>query len=155
KLHPLNRHPALDRAAQAHAEAVLGVIRSGRPLVAAGPIAAKVKRQKYRMAGIVGERIVTDALNPEQALAELLDEGRGKSSTLLGEGFTEMGIGLAYERLPEGFRIVWVQCLARPVSKRTGTDAVQEPKEGSEWGASRNTPGGERAQGSGGEEDPP
>src|SRR5215204_1728351 len=31
ELYPLNRHPALDRAAQAHAEAVLRVIRSGRP----------------------------------------------------------------------------------------------------------------------------
>lgn len=147
ELHLLNRHPALDRAAQAHAEAVLRVIRSGRPLSAAGPIIAKVKRQKYQMAELVGERIVTDALNPEQALAELLDEGGGKGSTLLGAGFTEMGIGLAYERTPEGFQIVWVQCLARPASKLTGADVRQESQEGMGPERERRTPGGERGSG--------
>ena len=79
---------------------------------------------------LVGERIVKDALNPEQALAELLDEGGGKGSTLLGAGFTEMGIGLAFERTPEGFQTVWVQCLARPASKLTGADVRQESQEG-------------------------
>jgi uncharacterized protein YkwD len=130
ELYPLNRHPALDRAAQGHAEALLRVMRSGRPLNEAGPIFAKVRRQKYHSSELVGERIVTDALNPEQALAELLDEEGGKSSTLLGAGFTEMGIGLAFERTPEGFQIVWVQCLARPASKLTGADVRQESQEG-------------------------
>ncbi|HEX5718991.1 MAG TPA: CAP domain-containing protein [Thermoanaerobaculia bacterium] len=147
ELHPLDRHPALDRAAQAHAEAVLKAIRSGRPLGTAGPIIAKVKRQKYQIAGLVGERIVTDALNPEQALAELLDAEGGKSSTLYGGGFTEMGIGLAFERTSDGFQIVWVQCLARPASKLTGADSRQEAKEGEGWETSRRSPGGERGEG--------
>lgn len=69
KLQPLTRRPALDLAAQEHAEAVLGAIRSGAPLATAGPLAAKVKRQTYRAAGIVDERIVTGALTPEQTLA--------------------------------------------------------------------------------------
>lgn len=149
EMHPLGRHPALDRAAQAHAEAVLSVIRSGRPLVTAGPIAAKVKRQKYKMAGVVGERIVMDALNPEQALAELLDEEGGKSSTLLGAGFTEMGIGLAFERTREGFQIVWVQCLARPASQQTGADSRQEPQEGMGPEVERAGPGAGREVGPG------
>lgn len=130
KLQPLTRHPALDRAAQEHAEAVLNVIRSGAPLKTAGPLAAKVKRQKYRVAGVVGERIVTDALSPEQTLAGLMDEGGGQRSKLFGRGFTQMGIGLAFERTPTGFRIVWVQCLARPVSMPTTADALEEPSEG-------------------------
>jgi uncharacterized protein YkwD len=155
ELHPLTRHPALDRAAQAHAEAVLGVIRSGHPLITAGPIATKVKRQKYKVAGIVGERIVTDALNPEQALAELLDEGGGESSVLFGEGFTEMGVGLAFERLPKGFRIIWVQCLARPVSLSTGADTGQDSKEGEGWETSRHSPGEGRELGPGGGDGPP
>jgi uncharacterized protein YkwD len=155
ELHPLNRHPALDRAAQTHAEAVLGVIRSGRPLSTAGPIIAKVKRQKYQMAGLVGERIVTDALNPEQALAELLDKEGGKSSSLFGEGFTEMGIGLAFERTLEGFQIVWVQCLARPASKLTGADSRQETREGMGPELSRPTPGGDKERGAGGGDGPP
>jgi uncharacterized protein YkwD len=134
KLHPLTRHPALDGAAQAHAEAVLNAIRSGASLDAslktAGPLAAKVKLQKYRVAGVVGERIVMDALTPEQATAALLDESGGRRSTLFGKGFTQMGVGLAFERTPEGFRIVWVQCLARPVSMPTTADSRAEPKEG-------------------------
>ncbi|HEX6863918.1 MAG TPA: CAP domain-containing protein [Thermoanaerobaculia bacterium] len=149
ELHPLSRHPALDRAAQAHAEAVLRVIRSGRSPGAAGPIIARVKRQKYQMADLLGERIVMDALTPEQALAELLDAEGGKSSTLLGGGFTEMGIGLAFERTPEGFQTVWVQCLARPASKLTGADARQELKEGLGVEVSGHDPGGERGSGDG------
>lgn len=127
KLHPLTRHPALDLAAQEHAEAVLGAIRTGAPLRTAGPLAAKVKRQKYRVAGIVGERIVTDALTPEQALADLADAESGQRSKLLGKGFSQMGIGVAFERAPEGFRVVWVQCLARPTSMPTTADSTRDP----------------------------
>lgn len=148
-LHSLSRHPALDRAAQAHAQALLVAIRSGRPLRAAGPIAVQVKRQRYRMAGLVGERIVTDALNPEQAMAELLDAKGGKRSTLLGEGFTEMGIGLAFERTPEGFQTVWVQCLSRPPARATGADTRQELKEGMGAEMERDSPGGELGGGDG------
>jgi uncharacterized protein YkwD len=125
---PLTRHPALDRAAQEHAEAVLKAIRSGAALKTAGPLAAKVKLQKYRVAGVVGERIVMDALTPEQATAALLDEGGGQRSTLFGRGFSQMGIGLAFERTPEGFRIVWVQCLARPTSMPTTADSSRDPE---------------------------
>lgn len=125
-LKPLTGHPALDRAAQEHAEAVLEVIRSERPLLTAGPLLAKVKRHKYRPAGVLGERIVTDALTPEQALAALLDE----KSTLFGRGFTQLGIGLAFERTSEGFRTIWVQCLARPTSRPTGADTRDDPRDG-------------------------
>lgn len=145
KLKPLDRHPALDRAAQEHAEAVLEVVRTGRPLLAAGPLFAKVKRQKYRPAGLVGERIVTDALTPEQALNALLDE----RSTLFGKGFTQMGIGVAFERTPEGFRIVWVQCVARPTARPTGADTRMDPREGAGPEAIHD-PNGDRGQGLGG-----
>lgn len=146
---PLTRHPALDRAAQEHAEAVLGAVRTGAPLTTAGPLLVRVKRQKYRVAGTVGERIVTDALTPEQALADLVDEGGGQSSKLFGRGFTEMGIGLAFERVPEGFRVIWVQCLARPASRPTGADSTQDPREGPEPERTRSTPGGDKGPGGG------
>jgi uncharacterized protein YkwD len=134
KVQALTRHPALERAAQEHAEAILGAIRSGQPLKSAGPLAMKVKRQGYRSAGTVGtigERLVMDALTPEQAMTALLGGGQGKRSTLLGRGFTQMGIGVAFERTAEGFRVVWVQCLARPASTPTQADATEEPGEGS------------------------
>lgn len=135
---PLTRHPALDRAAQEHAEAVLQVVGSQQPLDSAGPLFAKVKRQKYRPSGFVGERIVTDALTAEQAMTALLEE-----STLLGKGFQEMGVGLAFERVPDGFRVVWVQCLARPSARPTGADSRQAGQEGGGIETDRNTPGGE------------
>ncbi len=129
----LARHPALERAAQLHAEAVLATIRDGRPLKEAGPLALKVKQQRYRAAGAIGaigERIVVDALTPEQAMSALLDTSGGRTSNLLGGGYTQMGIGVAFERTPEGFRVVWVQCLARPASMPTTANALEEPKEG-------------------------
>ena len=107
----------------------MNAIRAGSPLSTAGPLASKVKLQKYRVAGVVGERVVMDALNPDQTLAELLDESRGRKSVLFARGFTQMGTGLAFERTPEGFRIVWVQCLARPTSMSTTADARTEPEE--------------------------
>lgn len=134
KVQPLTRHPALERAAQEHAEAILSAMRSGQPLNTAGPLARKVRRQGYRAAGTVGtigERVVMDALSSEQALTALLGENQGKRSTLLGRGFTQMGIGVAFERTAEGFRVVWVQCLARPASIPTPGDAQEEPQEGS------------------------
>jgi uncharacterized protein YkwD len=126
KLEPLARHPALDRAAQEHAVAVLDALRSGRPLKSAGSLALRVRNQLYRSVGVIGERIVTDALSPEQALAGLLDESGGKRSELFGRGFTQMGTGVAFERTAEGFRVVWVECLARPKSMPTLSDATQE-----------------------------
>jgi hypothetical protein len=40
-----------------------------------------------------------------------------------------MGIGVAFERTAEGFRVVWVQCLARPTSMPTPGNAQEDPKE--------------------------
>jgi uncharacterized protein YkwD len=152
KLEPLTRHPALDRAAQAHAEAVLEAVRAGSLPATAGPLVAKVKLQKYRTAGVVGERIVTDALTPEQALADLVGARDEQSSKLLGKGFAEMGVGMAFERTSEGFRVVWVQCLARPASRATGVDARQDSQEGLGAEPSRPTAGMDKQPGG---NDPP
>jgi hypothetical protein len=107
--------------------AVLDALRSGRPLKTAGSLAVKVRNQLYRSVGVIGERIVVDALSPEQALVELLDESRSKYSELFGRGFTQMGTGVAFERTAQGFRVVWVECLARPKSVPTLSDATKEP----------------------------
>jgi uncharacterized protein YkwD len=133
KVQPLTRHPALERAAQEHAEGILTALRTGQPLKTVGPLASKVKRQGYRSAGYlgtIGERVVFDALTPDQALSALLGEDQGRRSTLLGRGFTQMGIGVAFERTAEGFRVVWVQCLARPTATPTPGNAQEGPKEG-------------------------
>jgi uncharacterized protein YkwD len=136
KVQPLIRHPALEKAAQEHAEAILAALRSGssQPLKTAGTLAGKVRAQGYRSAGYlgtIGERVVFDALTPDQAMSALLGEDQGRRSTLLGRGFTQMGIGVAFERTVEGFRVVWVQCLARPAAMPTTANAQEEPQEGS------------------------
>lgn len=133
KVQPLARHPALEGAAQEHAEAILDALRTGQPLKTAGTLASKVRARGYRSAGYlgtIGERVVFDALTPDQALSALLGEDQGRRSTLLGRGFTQMGTGVAFERTAEGFRVVWVQCLARPTSMPTPGDARTEPEEG-------------------------
>jgi uncharacterized protein YkwD len=132
KIQPLTRHPALEKAAQEHAEAILTALRTGQPLKTAGSLAARVRAQGYRSAGYlgtIGERVVFDALTPDQALSALLGADQGRGSTLLGRGFTQMGIGVAFERTEDGFRVVWVQCLARPTARPTTADAQVEPEE--------------------------
>lgn len=59
-------------------------------------------------------------------LAGLVDVESGQRSKLLGKGFSQMGVGVAFERTPEGFRVVWVQCLARPASMPTTADSSRD-----------------------------
>lgn len=120
--HALSRHFALDKAAQEHAEAVLAAVRAGQSAQKMTQLPRRVKATGYRAEGAVGERVVVDALTTEQAVVALMDSG----SQLLGKGFTQIGLGVAFERLPEGFRVIWVQCLARPWSTPTGGDATQD-----------------------------
>lgn len=120
--HALSRHFALDKAAQEHAEAILAAVRAGQPVPKTIQLPRRVKATGYRAVGAVGERVVIDALTTDQAVAALMDSG----SQLLGKGFTQIGLGVAFERLPEGFRVIWVQCLARPWSTPTGADATQD-----------------------------
>lgn len=119
ELHPLSRHFALDKAAQEHAEAVLAAVRAGQSAQKMTQLPRRVKATGYRAVGAVGERVVADALTPDQAMAALMDGG---GSQLLGKGFTQIGLGVAFERLPEGFRVIWVQCLARPWATPTEAD---------------------------------
>lgn len=128
----LSRHAALDKAAQEHAEAVLAEVRAGRSATKMTQLPRRVKAAGYRAVGAVGERVVADALTPDQAVAALADGG----SQILGKGFTQIGLGVAFERLPEGFRVIWVQCLARPWSVPTGGDATAEGAEADFSGSS-------------------
>ncbi|HEX7180466.1 MAG TPA: erythromycin esterase family protein [Thermoanaerobaculia bacterium] len=118
----LEGNAALDRAAQAHADAVYRVLKRGGRLMDAGPLGARVAQQGYRSRGGIGESIVQGALTPEQTLASILEEHKKKPSLLLtrgkrtGKNFSELGLGVAFEREGDDFRVVWVQCLARPAS---------------------------------------
>jgi hypothetical protein len=50
-------------------------------------------------------------------LAALLGHRIGGKSEVLGKGYKQIGIGLAFERKGDTFDVVWVQCLARPPLK--------------------------------------
>src|SRR5262249_55960167 len=116
KLDPLARDAALDRAAQAHAEEVFQLLKAGRPLPSTAALEKRVKAEGYPIRRGIGEALVQGALTPDETLAALL--GRtDKGSNVLGSWFTQLGMGLTFERRGDGFFAVWVECLSRPRSK--------------------------------------
>jgi uncharacterized protein YkwD len=116
KLDPLTRDPALDRAAQGHAEEIFQALKAGRPLPSSAALERRVKAEGYPIRRGIGESVVQGALTPEETLAALL--GRtDRRANVLGSWFTQFGLGLAFERRAEGFFVVWVQCMSRPAGK--------------------------------------
>jgi uncharacterized protein YkwD len=119
KLDPLTRDAALDRAAQAQAEEIFQAVKAGRPLPSSAALERRVRAEGYPVRRGVGESVVQGALTPEETLSALL--GRtDRRSNVLGGWFTQLGLGLAFERREKGFFVVWVQCLSRPESKERG-----------------------------------
>src|SRR6202035_5508915 len=111
-LPPLKSDPALDRAAQAYADEVFQALSAGRPLPPRGELAKRVEEQGYRILSGVGEDVVEGALSPEATLAALLGRGDHRAQVLR-KNFSDLGLGLAFERRGDGYFVVWVQCLAR------------------------------------------
>ncbi len=121
KLDPLTRDAALDRAAQAQAEEIFQAVKAGRPLPSSAALERRVRAEGYPVRRGVGESVVQGALTPEETLSALL--GRtDRRSNVLGGWFTQLGLGLAFERREKGFFVVWVQCLSRPAGKERGKD---------------------------------
>jgi uncharacterized protein YkwD len=116
KLDPLTRDAALDRAAQGYAEEIFQALKAGRPLPSSRELERRVKAEGYPIRRGIGESVVQGALAPEETLAALLG-GKDQRSNILGGWFTQLGLGLAFERTPKGFFVVWVQCMSRPAGK--------------------------------------
>jgi uncharacterized protein YkwD len=119
KLDPLTRDAALDRAAQTYSEEIFKALKAGSPVPSDTELARKVRAEGYPIRRGVGESVVQGALTPEETLASLLGRKDGRSN-ILGSWFTQLGLGLAFERTPNGFFVVWVQCMSRPASKERG-----------------------------------
>ena len=116
KLDPLTLDAALDQAAQGHAEEVFQALKQGRPVPGEAALVQRVKAAGYRIRRGVGESVVQGTLSPEETLAALLgNSGRG-TKNVLGGWYTQLGLGLSFERTADGFFVVWVQCLSRPAS---------------------------------------
>jgi uncharacterized protein YkwD len=118
-------HPALNRAAQAHAEESFQALRQGKALPAARHLSSRVQAAGYRTSGAIGQAVVQGALTPEETLAALLGGSR-KKSNILGKGYAHLGLGLAFEQTADGFFVVWVQCLARPFKRTPDMEAGPE-----------------------------
>jgi uncharacterized protein YkwD len=119
KLDPLTRDPALDRAAQGHAEEIFQSLKAGRPLPSTLALERRVKAEGYPVRRGIGESVVQGALTPEDTLAALLG-AKDRRANILGGWFTQLGLGLAFERTPNGFFVVWVQCMSRPAGQERG-----------------------------------
>lgn len=113
KLDPLTLDPALNRAAQAHAEEIFQALKQGRPLPKEWALVQRVKAEGYPIRRGVGENVVQGTLTPEETLAALLGHG---AKNILVDWYTQLGLGLSFERTTDGFSVVWVQCLSRPAS---------------------------------------
>ena len=116
-LHGLGTHPALDRAAQAQAEALLsgaadrdsGVPRRERlvrRVLAAGYTGPDLGLDA------VAETVVRDTLSAA-ATHDALLRGLTDRKSVLAKGYTGLGVGLAVAPTQTGYRTVWVLCLAR------------------------------------------
>jgi len=119
-LHPLTGDPTLDLAAQDYADDLFQGIKQGKNGPASGiPLTRRVVLRHYHPEGAsgVGQAVVHGALSPEVTLAALLGNRIGGRSEVLGKGYQQIGIGLAFERKGDTFDVVWVQCLARPAPK--------------------------------------
>jgi uncharacterized protein YkwD len=119
-LQPLTGDPALDLAAQDYAEDLFKGMKMGRNGPASGiPVGRRVSLHHYPAASFsgIGLAVVQGALSPDVTLAALLGNRVGGRSEVLGKGYRQIGIGLAFERQGDSFNVMWVQCLARPVPK--------------------------------------
>lgn len=115
-LHGLGTHPALDRAAQVQAEALLsGAYRDSRVprrerlvrlVLAAGYTGPDLGLDA------VAETVVRDTLSAG-ATHDALLRGLSDRKSVLAKGYTGLGIGLAVAPTETGYRTVWVLCLAR------------------------------------------
>jgi uncharacterized protein YkwD len=119
-LQPLSGDPALDLAAQDYADDLFQGLKQGLGRPASGiPLTRRVLLHHYHPEGAsgIGQAVVQGALSPDVTLAALLGNRIGGKSEVLGKGYQQIGIGLAFERKGDTFDVVWVQCLARPAPK--------------------------------------
>jgi len=126
KLDPLTLDSALNRAAQGHAEEVFQALKQGRPVPGEGALVQRVKEAGYRIRRGVGESVVQGTLSPEETLAALLGRSGRGTPNILGTWYTQLGLGLSFERTASGFFVVWVQCLSRPASSTERARVVEE-----------------------------
>jgi erythromycin esterase len=126
-LPPLAEDAALDRAAQRYAEEIFRALAAGLPLPRRGTLARRVADEGYRIRSAVGEAVVQGALSAEETLAALLG-GADRGAQVLRKSYTDLGLGLAFERRGDAFYAIWVECLAHgesgsELASEKGSDA--------------------------------
>jgi uncharacterized protein YkwD len=139
-LGPLRADPALDRATQEHAEALLAALRAGRPASSVASLASRLEtnaignpaimavgkanaggsaayqqktpgREGGKLGGgALGEAIVVDAMSAARAVDAAEREGE---SALVAPGYVRVGVGVAIDMSGPAPHVVWVACATR------------------------------------------
>jgi uncharacterized protein YkwD len=132
----LRRDPALERAAQRHAEEVLPVLRAGQPLDTVEDLATRVEEELHLgtpqltggstlwqqrggnmrtgsrlRGGTVGRTLVVDARNAAEAVSTVAEQAQ--TADVFESRYGLVGIGVVLERTGGPPDAVWVACLTR------------------------------------------
>lgn len=110
---PLRADPALDKAAQKHADDMLA-----RGYFAHQSPSGTTVRERSRDAGYdwreIGENIAEGQFNVAEVM-ETWMESPGHRRNILDKGFTDLGVGLAMGKGKDGeYRVLWVQGFGAP-----------------------------------------
>ena len=116
RLPPLRRNPRLDDAAQGHASDMLARRYYGHDTPEGRTVMDREQAKGYR-AAFAGENIARG----QYSVQEVMDGWMGSpihQEHLLSTMLDEVGFGLAFGKIPDGYEILWVQDFGR--AKRKG-----------------------------------
>jgi uncharacterized protein YkwD len=114
-LPPMRRHPRLDQAAQSHASDMLARRYYGHDTPEGRTVMDRIQARGYR-AAFAGENIARG----QYSVQEVMDGWMGSpvhQEHLLSTMLNEIGIGLAFGKIPGGYEILWVQDFGRVKGK--------------------------------------
>jgi uncharacterized protein YkwD len=115
RLRPLRRNPRLDDAAQAHASDMLARGYYGHDTPEGRTVMDREQAKGYR-AAFAGENIARG----QYSVQEVMDGWMGSpihQEHLLSTMLDEIGFGLAFGKIPDGYEILWVQDFGRAKGK--------------------------------------
>jgi uncharacterized protein YkwD len=111
RLPPLRRNPRLDDAAQGHASDMLARRYYGHDTPEGRTVMDREQAKGYR-AALAGENIARG----QYSVREVMDGWMGSpihQEHLLSTTLDEVGFGLAFGKIPDGYEILWVQDFGR------------------------------------------
>lgn len=108
---PVELHPQLSMAAQAHAEDMLRRVYYDHSSPEGETVGGRVRDAGYRRRRSVGENIAKGLFSSEEVVERWLNSS-GHRRNILREKATQMGVGVAFGDNANGFEVLWVQVFA-------------------------------------------